>query len=128
MFNATISGRIGKDAEQKRTPNGTPYVEFTVAVNTSFNKEDQPEWVRVVFWQEKRMDFMLNNCKKGALVVVVGQLKINRWQKDGRDNAMVELNAQEIIAMGGVEVGRGSQPAPQSSAQTEEEDDGDLPF
>jgi len=92
MFNATISGNLGKDPELKSV-NGQPVASFSLAVKTN---RDQTEWFNCSVWGN-RSKTVLDYFKKGSRVTVIGAAKIRNYEKkDGTPAFSLELNVTDF--------------------------------
>lgn len=99
-----IIGNLGRDPELRYTPNGTPVVSFSVAVDrqwttSSGERREATEWFNVVAWRE-----LAEICKqmlsKGRLVYVEGSLQTRSWQAaDGQRHYRVEVVADQMTLL-----------------------------
>lgn len=91
-----VTGRIGRDAELKFTPNGKAVVDFSIAVNDYAGKEkgEVTNWFNcVMFGREKVVNFL----SKGSLVTISGKLKQETWEaKDGTKRSAVKLIVNDL--------------------------------
>ncbi|NLW15214.1 MAG: single-stranded DNA-binding protein [Erysipelothrix sp.] len=79
MINRTILvGRITHDPEVKKTPSGSSVVNFSLAVNRTFNK-DQTDFINCVAWRNQA-DFIGNYIKKGTLLGVEGRIETGSYE------------------------------------------------
>lgn len=78
MFHETIiTGHLGKDAELRYTPAGTPVANFPVAVSERWTgadgtKQESTTWYSCTAWQ-RNAETADQYLKKGATVMVVGR-------------------------------------------------------
>ena len=99
-----IIGNLGRDPELRYTPNGTPVVSFSVAVDrqwttSSGERREATEWFNVVAWRE-----LAEICKqmlsKGRLVYVEGSLQTRSWEgADGQRHYRVEVVADQMTLL-----------------------------
>ena len=88
MFNLQIAvGNLGADPERIELPGGKIKTVFSVATtdvwtDDSGEKKKKTEWHNVEAW-DKLGEVCAKNLKKGRQVLVVGQHRTNRWEKDG---------------------------------------------
>ena len=84
MINRTVLvGRITHDPEVKKTNNGSSVVNFSIAVNRQFNRE-QTDFINCVAWRNQA-DFIGNYIKKGALLGIDGRIETGSYQdQDGK--------------------------------------------
>jgi len=123
MQNITIAGRVGRDAELRRTQGGDPVCSFTVAVDYRNGRDKATNWWRVSLWG-KRGEALAPYLLKGVSVTVSGEFSLGDY--DGK--AQLNIRASEI-ALQGARQG-GSEP-PTASPQSAGYDDlgGDeVPF
>lgn len=96
-----IAGNLTKDPIFRRTTNGTPVVNFTVAANRKF-RDSQNQWqedvcyVGVVAWN-KLADSCRDRLKRGSAVLIDGELQSRNWTtEDGHHRSVVEIKARRI--------------------------------
>lgn len=97
--NLTIVGRLVKDAEYRQMGNSLN-VKFSIAVNKSKKVNDQWEdevsYIDIQAWG-RIAENMVGNLKKGTRVCVVGYLKQDRWEQEGRQRSVLFVVANDII-------------------------------
>lgn len=92
MFQRFIAvGRLGRDPEINSTPNGTKLATVSLATSEYVKGEERTEWHRVVVWDEKLIEVLERRAKKGTMIVVEGQVRTRRWQKEGREILSTEI-------------------------------------
>ena len=99
MLMAIIAGRLGRDAELKKTKNDTSVCSFSVACEIGWGDAKKTEWVKVTLFG-KRADGLAPYLKKGTAITVSGEGKANAWLKDGEARAEIELVADKITFQG----------------------------
>ncbi len=84
MINRTVLvGRITHDPEVKKTNNGSSVVNFSLAVNRQYNRE-QTDFINCVAWRNQA-DFIGNYIKKGALLGIDGRIETGSYtNQDGQ--------------------------------------------
>lgn len=94
-----LIGNLGKDPEIRRTQDGRPIANLSVATaetwrdkNTGERKE-KTEWHRVVIFSEGLCKVAEQYCRKGQKVYIEGQLQTRKWT----DQAGVEKYSTEIV-------------------------------
>jgi single-strand DNA-binding protein len=130
-----LVGRLTRDPELRHTPGGTPVCNFSLAVN-SREKGPNDEWGdRVDFFDITVWGNQGENCAqylaKGRLAAVDGNLRQERWEKDGQKRSKVTITARQVQFLdsgdreesGGYE---GGEFVPAGSAQAAVDDD--IPF
>ena len=94
----TIMGRLTRDAELRRTGNGTAVASFTVAVDRDYGQDGQKEtdFIDCVAWRGTG-EFVSRYFAKGSMIVVSGRLQIRTWtDKDGNKRKAAEVVADEV--------------------------------
>jgi|WetSurMetagenome_2_1015567.scaffolds.fasta_scaffold01426_9 single-strand DNA-binding protein len=96
---AIISGNLTADPEMKYLSSGTAICNFSVAVNSQYKKGE--EIVKEVdFFTIKTFGKLAEisgeYLKKGRKVTVNGKLKQERWEKDGKQQSRVVINAINV--------------------------------
>ena len=99
--NILIAGNLTGDPVLRETSNGTPVANFCIAANRKF-KDNTGQWrenvcfVGVVAWY-KLAESCFEYLKKGAAVMVEGELQSRNWKnEDGSNNNVVEIKARRI--------------------------------
>ena len=87
MINATITGNLGRDPEQK----GDGPVVVAVASTNGFGDRKTTTWVRVALWG-KQGESALAHLKKGSAVTVAGFMSLREWESDGRAGSGLEVD------------------------------------
>lgn len=91
-----FTGRLGADAQVKKTPNGKTYMEMSVAVTTGYGDYKKTLWIKVKQWGE-RVNNIASIFTKGALISACGEPSINEWDgKDGAHHASLEVNCMSV--------------------------------
>lgn len=107
---ATIVGRLTRDAELKYTNSGQAICSFSVATSARTKKGDQ--WVdESSFWDVdlwgKRAESINQYLTKGKLVAVSGDMRQDKWEKDGQQRMKVRINANDVQLLGSGQGGGG---------------------
>ena len=124
-----LVGNLGKDPEVRNAQNGTKIVNFTLATSETWNdkasgeRKERTEWHRVVAWR-KLGEIAGEYLSKGKQVYIEGQLQTRSWDdQNGVKRYTTEINAREMIMLGGKGDSAGSRPphpadtyAPQASS------------
>lgn len=84
-------GRLGRDPEIGASVNGVRHANLSLATSEYIKGEERTEWHRVVVWDEKLIEVIQRRTRKGTLVVIEGQIRTRKWQKDGRDVYTTEV-------------------------------------
>lgn len=75
-------------------------------------------WYNVDFWLDKGSK-LKQYIVKGARVIVDGELKTEKWTKDGVERSAIKIAARNLTLTGGKQ---------EQAQPVEDDDDGDLPF
>ncbi|MFT6072323.1 MAG: single-strand DNA-binding protein [Alphaproteobacteria bacterium] len=96
----TLIGNLGKDPEIRRTQDGRPIANFSVATTESWKdksgeRRDKTEWHNVVIFNEGLCRVVESYVKKGSKIYIEGQLQTRKWQdKEGKDRYTTEIVLQ----------------------------------
>ncbi len=130
MLMAIIAGRLGRDAELKKTKNDKSVCSFSVACEIGWGDAKKTEWVKVALFG-KRADGLAPYLKKGTAITVSGEGKANAWLKDGEAKGEIEIIADKITLQGNKHGSNESQPASAGSSPDDISDNSegdDVPF
>jgi single-strand DNA-binding protein len=129
-----LVGNLGRDAELRYTPNGSPVSSFSIACTEKYKdksgqRQEKTEWVRCVMWG-KRAEALSEYLMKGKQLYVEGRLQTRKWQgRDGKDNYSTEVVVTEIQLLGGGKGnGQRQQPARAQQPAASAKDPFDTPF
>lgn len=96
-----LIGNLGADPEIRRTQDGRPIANLTVATSESWRdknsgeKREKTEWHRVVIFNEGLCKIAENYLKKGSKVYVEGALATRKWtDQAGNDKYSTEVVLQ----------------------------------
>lgn len=95
---AILVGRITKDIDLKKTPNGTSVVQFTLAVNRKIKAQGQPDadFINCISWN-KVADLMKQYLRKGSLIGLEGRIQTRSYDdRDGRKIYVTEVVADSV--------------------------------
>ena len=126
----SIMGRLTRDPELRKTPNGTSVASFTLAVDRDFaaqGAEKETDFIDCVAWKGTA-DFVSGYFFKGSMAVVDGRLQLRDWKdKDGNKRRSTEVVANRVYFGEGK---RNTEPQNQENPGgfTMMDDDSDLPF
>jgi len=100
-----LMGNLTRDPQLSYTPNQLAVVEFGLAVNRKWTKEDGSQAEEVLFIEcqvfGKRAEVVAKHFVKGSPIFVQGRLKLERWDKDGEKHSRIR-----VIVMGFEFIGR----------------------
>jgi single-strand DNA-binding protein len=96
-----LVGNLGKDPEIRRTQDGRPIANLSVATSESWRdkttgeRKEKTEWHRVVIFNEGLCKIVEQYLKKGSKVYLEGALQTRKWtDKDGHDKYSTEVVLQ----------------------------------
>jgi single-strand DNA-binding protein len=96
-----LIGNLGKDPEIRRTQDGRPIANFSVATSETWRdknsgeRKERTEWHRVVIFNEGLSKIAEQYLKKGSKVYLEGQLQTRKWQdQSGQDKYSTEVVLQ----------------------------------
>lgn len=96
-----LIGNLGADPEIRRTQDGRPIANLSVATSESWRdkntgeRREKTEWHRVVIFNEGLCKIAENYLKKGSKVYIEGQLQTRKWQdQSGQDKYSTEVVLQ----------------------------------
>jgi single-strand DNA-binding protein len=140
-----LVGNLGKDPEIRRTQDGRPIANLSVATSESWRdkqtgeRKEKTEWHRVVVFSEPLCRVIEQYLKKGSKVYLEGALATRKWtDKDGVDKYSTEVVLQgfgsSLVMLDGPkardDADRDEVPArtiPKASVKSVQ-DDSEIPF
>jgi single-strand DNA-binding protein len=97
-----LIGNLGGDPDVRRTQDGRPIVNFSIATSETWRdkasgeKREKTEWHRVVIFNEGLCGIAEKYLKKGSKAYIEGQLQTRKWEdRDG-----VTRYATEVVLQG----------------------------
>jgi len=122
-----ICGRLGRDAELRRTQKGTAVAEFSIADDVGYGDKRTTMWVKCAMFGE-RAEKVHPHLTKGKLVEVHGQPSVEAWtdKKDGTAKATIKLSVHELKLHGGGE--RQTEPTRPKPRGAQDDDGDSIPF
>jgi len=98
-----VIGNLTRDSQLKYTASGAPVLEFSVAVNSKRKKgnqwDDYASFFDVVLYG-KLGEAIANYTVKGQKVAVQGELRQDRWEKDGQNKSRILIIAKSVQLVG----------------------------
>jgi single-strand DNA-binding protein len=97
-----LIGNLGKDPEIRRTQDGRPIANLSVATSESWRdkatgeRKEKTEWHRVVIFSEGLAKIAEQYLKKGAKVYIEGQLQTRKYT----DQSGAEKYTTEVVLQG----------------------------
>lgn len=121
MKSICIAGRLGKDAELRRTQGGDAVLSFPVAVDDGYGENKTTMWFDCSVWG-KRGEALGKHLRKGTAVAVSGDL--SKREHDGKTYLTVRVN--DVTMQGGKsEASAGRQERDEAPAPDDEDS---IPF
>jgi single-strand DNA-binding protein len=136
-----LVGNLGRDAELRYTPGGSPVATLNLATTEVWNdkggqRQEKTEWHRVVLWG-KTAESLNEYLVKGKQIYVEGRLQTRQWDdKDGNKRYTTEIRGDRVVLLGGGGGGARQQPRaaaapgdePMGGEPATELSDDDIPF
>ena len=101
MNKVILKGRLTATPELKTTATDIYVTDFSVAVNRRFNKE-QTDFINCQAWRQTA-EFITKYFTKGQEILVVGELHIEKWDKDGETRYSTRVVVDEVDFCGNKE-------------------------
>ena len=132
-------GRLTADPELKTTGDAVEYCDFTIAVDryAGKGKDKETDFVPCRAWNQTAV-FINEFFSKGQQIAIVGKMRFDKYEKDGKLNSYVSCRVDqaffsgpkrermtEVITLADVQ---NSAPASNPIGLTAVDDGGDLPF
>lgn len=131
----TILWQLGKDPEIRTTSNNVTVCSFSVATERGWkdkegNWKNETDWHNITLWNPA--EYLRERLKKGAKVLIKGEMRTEKFEKDG-----VTQYRTKVIAFKVIPVDRKGETHSESSEQHQHEEEHgemqsgeteDLPF
>lgn len=104
--NVTLLGRLGQDPDVRYTPDGKAVATLSIATSEVFkdrdgNRQERPEWHRVVLW-ERKAEVAKEYLHKGDQAYIEGSIRTRKWtDKDGVERYSTEIIGSRLQLIGG---------------------------
>ena len=97
MIIIEVAGYLGADAEERFTSTGKRVVSLRIASKIRHNSQDETVWWKASIWGD-RYDKMLPYLKKGAAVIVIGEMGKPEiyTAKDGSQQISLSISAEIV--------------------------------
>jgi single-strand DNA-binding protein len=121
-----LIGHLTRDMVLEYLQSGTAMGKISLAVNRSVKKNDQ--WTDEASFFDvslfgKQAESLKQSLVKGKQIAVCGELKQDRWEKDGQKFSKVQIVANNVQLLGGK-----GDISSQGAQQQAEDFPEDLPF
>ena len=109
-------GNLTRDPETRALPSGAEFCRFSLALNRVYTTsegetKESVDFVNVTAWRGLAT-VVQTYCHKGKQIMVQGRLRSSSWEQDGQTRSKLEVEADNIILLGGPG-GGGEAPASQ---------------
>ena len=125
----TFSGRVGRDPELARMPQGDPVLGWSLAVDTGTRDKPSTMWIgcRII---GKRAEALAPYIAKGAKLVVSGRLAQDEYQsKSGETRTALRLTVDQVELPPKGEASAAAPAPAERKAPTRRSDfDDEIPF
>jgi single-strand DNA-binding protein len=97
-----LVGNVGKDPEIRRTQDGRPIANISLATSDTWRdkqtgeRKEKTEWHRVVIFSEPLCKVVEQYVKKGSKLYIEGALQTRKWT----DQSGVEKYSTEVVLQG----------------------------
>lgn len=92
-----IMGHLGADPEVRFTPSSQKVINLRLATNSKSNGKDETTWWNVTIWPERcQIEKMLPYLKKGSALIIMGELKVRPYEKEGQQRFSLDVTADTI--------------------------------
>lgn len=130
-----LIGRVTHDINDKSfgyIGNGNAKLTLSIAVNRSVKRgdkwEDEVSFFEVIVWG-KPAESLKTRLSKGKRIAVSGELKQERWEKDGQKYSKIVVNAESVQLLDSAKSDKEGFAAKEEKAPTFSRDDTeDIPF
>lgn len=97
MIIIEIAGFLGADAEERFTSTGKRVIGLRVATKVRHSNQDETVWWKANIWSD-RFDKMVPYLKKGAAVIIVGEMGKPEvyTARDGSQQVSLTMNAEMV--------------------------------
>lgn len=130
----TLMGRMIRNPELRYTPQNTPVVSFSLAVERDYQPggtEKQTDFIDCVAWR-KTAEFVSKYFQKGSMAVVSGRLQIRDWtDREGGKRKSAEVAVDNVYFAEKKQTQPAEAPvdvSPPSLAELPPDEGGELPF
>ena|SRR5688572_22702459 len=120
----TLMGNITNDPELRFTPGGSGVLNFGLATNRSYQKDnnwtDEVTFHNIVVWRSA--ENLAKRVKKGTRVYVEGRLQVRTWENaEGHKQYKTEIVADDVILVARYEGGKDSEQGSEETRNSKSE-------
>lgn len=120
-----LKGRLTNSPELKQTPNEVKVTKFTIAVNRKFDKE-KTDFINCEAWRNTA-EFISKYFTKGKEIAIIGELHIDKNEKDGKTTYFTSVVVDEVEFCGSKNESK-NETKENESNMVELSEEEDLPF
>lgn len=100
MNNLSMTGRVGRDAVVKFTPNGDAVCTFSAALTSGYGEKAVTTWLNCSLWG-KRAETLAPMLLKGTLIGLTGDISLRVYtNKEGQEKSTVDCRVQDVTLLG----------------------------
>lgn len=100
MLNMNFTGRLGKTAETRSTPNDDKVTSFPVAVDVGWGDKKRTQWIECAFWGD-RGEKVAPYLNKGQLVAITGSPSVRAYTPQGGEaRAQLQCSVRDLDLLG----------------------------
>ncbi|NBM89345.1 single-stranded DNA-binding protein [Proteus sp. G2658] len=112
----TVSGNLGKDCEQRWTPNGKAVASFSLPVKQGYGEHEKVSWVICKMFGSKA-EKLPPHLTKGMKVMVTGEFVMEEWTSQNGEKKSAPVIIVDQLDFGGNSGNQAGSQKPQQSAQ-----------
>lgn len=137
MNKVILAGHLGQDVDLRFLPTGVAVATLSLATSKSYKdkksgeRKTVTEWHRVVMFN-KSAETLKEYTKKGSHLLIEGELRTRKWEKDGVTQYTTEVLANGFEFLDKKPSGESKAEMPPKQPQPEvnnwEDFDDDIPF
>ena len=96
----TVSGNLGKDCEQRWTPNGKAVASFSLLVKQGYGEHEKVSWVICKMFGPKA-EKLPEHLTKGKKVTVTGEFVMEEWTSQNGEKKSAPVIIVDQLDFGG---------------------------
>lgn len=96
MNQVSLTGRITHSLELRVTPQNVHVLDFTIAVDRRFSRDDEADFVDIECWRQSA-DYLSQYASKGTTIGVNGELRVEKFVgRDGNNRKKIYVLADNV--------------------------------
>lgn len=102
MNNVVLVGKLVRDPELKKTPQGSDTISFSVVVQRDFQNAEgnyDADFINCVAWNKTAV-FISKYFSKGAWIGIKGNIRTRTYEKDGKKQYITEVFVDKVEFVG----------------------------